>query len=138
MCFIQRFGRFKSMRKACKGKIAKEDITVYKCLFREEDGSSYKYVSPFKNCKYKEGFAMASPIAPSVYFPSVGRGFTINIDRGVHSYGRLIPHWSGSANTGIVAVEMVIPKGTRYFKNEDGEVVSELLKWPKEAKIHKF
>ena len=119
-------------------KVAKKDITTYKILGRKGD----VYFAPYRDFQYKVGKIYSTEIKPNVY------NLVIEIYEGVHSlhedcrvqyscptaffiyntFGLWIYSICTASNRNVVIAKCTIPQGTRYFENEDGEIVSESIR----------
>lgn len=131
---------------------ADKDIKVYKVLYLTEDG---EYTSMYMDYSYVQG-RTENEVALRVW-----EGMMYTISRGYHSYANnvkfeikpetnsLFVYTSYGAyldNTVInlydgkkaCICEFVIPKGTRYYKNEYEEIVSETIKFVGEVKLQLF
>lgn len=125
MCWITRLKEYQVKR------IAANDIQVYKILEKRRTWISglIKYVSPFYNFKYKLNKVYKSRI--ELDFQT--RNGALTIEKGLHSFTNL-RHAEGycAANEPYcktwLIFKAIIPKGSTYYVNEDGEVVSNKLK----------
>jgi hypothetical protein len=111
-------------------KIAKEDIPVWKVICKNGDpryfwGTGVKYE---KGYHYYQTGRHHFSFDIEKYFDS----WRINIDMGLHScknkYRAMVTHYYYSENHKIV--KMYIPKGAKYYENEE-EYVSNELVWYK-------
>lgn len=106
--------------------IAKKDILVYKILQKYNNHSPYYYM------KYEKGFLyyqdgkrqFSSYIMPLVF------SWNLEINQGLHSYkNKKVAEdclFSVFTDPSYKIVEMIVPKGSKYFEN-DGEIVSNQL-----------
>ena len=121
-------------------QIAEEDIKVFK-IGKRYEGMFY---SMYKGFKYRLNQLYSINICIKAYYhyQSVFVG-----SRGFHSYDPSIVHLKISKNgiirwavyarqrrldcdtviAGYVIAECVIPKGTTYYENENGEIISEAI-----------
>lgn len=107
MCFINSYKRY---------KIASKNITVYKMIRTNGRGYYYNLYIDGKTEKWKQGYHYTETDFPKASKNSFsGNGF--------HSYIKKPPfiHY----NTKIV--EMIIPKGSKYYKNTEEYFSSDLI-----------
>ena len=161
-------------------RIAKEDVTVFKVMYRREKGwhcydTGYKetYVSPYMCSRYAigKGYASCNNLCPEKYLNNSDDA--VKITKGYHSYspeyctyGYSLSHLELVVNTNFgnfedlhhhpmcryrrsgsfifngkwtdcdaVIVECVIPAGSEYWVNGQGEVVSNIIRLVREIKI---
>lgn len=103
--------------------IALNDILVWKKL-DVFDGD--KLLSPYTCHRYHFGEMKSAIIQPLFYraFREISK-FVVQIDRGLHSYTNVYTascHWQYAT-----CFPAIIPKGTKYARNSNGESVSEAL-----------
>jgi hypothetical protein len=160
--------------------IAKEDVTVFKVMYRREKGwhcydAGYKetYISPYMCNRYVLGkdYTSYHSLYPERYLE--GNNDAVKIEKGYHSYspdycvfGYSLSHLQlvVSSNFGnledlhhhpmcrysssgrfiingkwidcdAIVVECVIPAGSEYWVNGQGEVVSNIIRLVREIKI---
>jgi len=108
--------------KSQRTKVAKEDIVVYKTLFKEKNGI---YLSTIKGFPYQRGY---------LYYQT-GKKFTTEqslfdkfIYKGLHSFQFKKEAKKYLHRTKII-VEMIIPKGARYYY-DGGKYCSDQLLFP--------
>ena len=143
--------------------IAIDDIKCKKILLKETIDNSFCYYSPIFNQIYKIGETYTSnPIIPKLY----GNGPRVVIHEGIHCYdikktkAVITKDVFGKRNLVIysirwltrkykyrpligwgeyaVAVECIIPKGTIYYENQNGEIVTQNLKIIRELKENEY
>ena len=114
-----------------KQQIAKKDIKVYK-VFKVEDGTIYSPIH--SNQVWSKGATVESPIKISSVFPFH------QISLGLHSCIKPImldsnmwcikgtEHTLFGKDKNEIVLKCIIPKGTTYYVNKRGEVVSNKLK----------
>lgn len=116
-------------------KIAEEDITVYKFGdVYQDDGNfhpcvhdAFKYRPNVLNKEIKLNLETYENISFVI--------FEYYIDEGYHSYSyckeglHLLSHHNG---------KFIIPKGSEYYQNEYGEIVSSNIMWTGEYEDNKF
>lgn len=103
------------------------DMEVYKILsVRKDRFGRTKFVSPCMDFHYKLG---------KVYHAKLGitqTNYSLIIDEGLHCYSNMADdaRYAGNfvAAGPYVVAPAIIPKGTRYYINEIGEIVTEKLK----------
>lgn len=125
MCWVTRLKEYQVKR------IAANDIQVYKILEKRRIWISgrIKYVSPFYNFKYKPNKVYKSRI--DLDFQT--RYDVLIIEKGLHSFTNF-QHAKCCHNICKLNCEpwfifkAIIPKGSTYYVNENGEVVSNKLK----------
>ena len=123
-------------------QIATEDIKVFK-IFKYKHGD---ILSPVMPMQWKRG-----ELAPHVEIPDSSVHYTRFIDEGYHSCRDLkirpgyynmesYPHIIGAFISTLrnipimcqyenyIMLTCIIPKGTKYYENEYGEIVSETIK----------
>lgn len=104
---------------------AKRSITVYKLLYRDEDGS---YKSVVQDFLYEPYQIVKSLIKVRSYFCDQSQGGYVTT--GLHAY-RSLKHamdsylWNAQGNN--VIVKMIIPKGAHYYIGTNGDIVSDTL-----------
>ena len=112
-------------------KIAKTDIQVYKILKKYQSWmfKRTQYVSPYYNFKYKLNKVYNSNLC--VEFLEKTNG--LQIQKGLHSFINFEEANFYRANASLgglpwIICKAVIPKGSFYYINEGGEIVSDKLK----------
>lgn len=97
-------------------KIATKDITVYKMIKNNGEGYYYDLIIDKNKDKWKEGYHYTEtdfPKIPRYIFRE--NGFHSSIDRPSFRY------------VGTKIVEMIIPKGSKYYKNTEEYFSSDLI-----------
>ena len=119
-------------RFSCKtAKIATEDIKVWKCL-EIKNKSNTTGRAPYRGTLYKEGELKKVKAFGFGYYQHDDGKWDVDIDQGLHACTTYqTATWLKSSDRFIV--EMIIPKGTKYFKGDDNDIVSLQLLWPKKA-----
>lgn len=120
MCFTK---TFKTKKEALdffnNPKIAQEDIPVYKELDRHN-------CSPCFNFLYEKGFHYTENSISKNIYKGIDCYF-LDIDKGLHSFKtkkRFFSYlWEGKW------VKFYIPKRTKYWENDNNEIVSTDLVW---------
>lgn len=125
MCWISYNEKFQVM------KIAKTDIQVYKILKKYQSWifKRTQYVSLYHRFKYKLDKVYKSKLG--VKFLEEYNG--LQIEEGLYSFINFEEAYFYRANVSSgslpwIICKAVIPKGSVYYINEDGEVVSDKLK----------
>lgn len=135
MCWTTKFKSCAEMR------TAEEDIEVFKIAIDNRE----RIVSYFYYKEYNVGKTYKMDFNEKPFFVSASKLF--NIDSGFHSYstkcrinlnvydngyildiifyGTLLQSYS---HVGLVKLNCIIPKGSHYYENEYGEIVSDSLK----------
>lgn len=126
MCLTIRGFKTRKEAREFKPLIAKEDIKVYKNL-------RHNGYSPYQTFKYEKGFHYSvekfgktvdwSYDHPS--YPSV-KNWYLQIDKGLHSYTSLA---KAKESFDCKTVVMYVPKGAKYYINDNREIVSNNLIW---------
>lgn len=108
-------------------KIAREDILVYKLLYKEE--SNETYYSIYRNSPYELGIVyrvsslVDQPIQDINHYPKY------RVEAGLHSFTTLeyakIMRWNATKQ--VIALG-IVPKGSRYAYGNDNDIVSNELK----------
>lgn len=108
--------------------IAKEDIKVYKVL-------TLSNLSPCQYFKYQKGKTYKANIQrrPGKHHKNY---YYFAIFQGLHTCVTKLEAKRDFNNGKIV--EMIIPKGSKYYIGTHGDIVSNKLKWPKNAKQWKI
>lgn len=97
--------------------IARRDITVYKRLY-----STGK--APYRDFYYKKGFHYYQEGEP---FSFIRNGSFVKVREGLHAFvseKRASESW-----VGVKTVKMIIPKGSKYYRGDNGDIVSDNLIW---------
>lgn len=129
MCLV--INGFKTRQEAIDYKkkffVAKKDILVYKIL------RSTNY-APYKNFEYEKGFhyyQVGKPFSFDIGY--WGDKWQIAIGKGLHAYTSLTAAQCPKImffNSTIKIVEMIVPKGSKYFiSSNEKEIVSDNLIW---------
>ncbi len=108
-----------------KPNIAKEDIKVYKAL----DCFNGVYQTPYRGYTMKEGehyYQTGKIFGTSITKRWGTARLEINITQGLHAWLKR-KSAVGAANN---IIEMIIPKGSKYFIGMYGDIVSDNLIWP--------
>lgn len=101
------------------------DMEVYKILSVEKSiFGKTKFISPCIGFCYKPG---------KVYHSKLGitqTNYSLAIDEGLHCFQNMTSAgiYADSFRRPYAIVPAIIPEGTRYYINEDGEIVTEKLK----------
>lgn len=133
---------FRLTSKRCK--IAKKNLKVYKYLesWKEVIGSSRNLTTPYMyfEVEYNKLYELGNKLSVEndrSHYSSENK----IIEEGFHAYLH-IDHaitkarfHSGSGRQKCLVAEAIIPKGTRYYENTIGEVVSEKIKYTKQLWI---
>lgn len=111
--------------------IAKNNIVVYKVLIRPNNIKN-KAKSPYQCFKYKRGIKYTSNFYFNIFY--VDFMWNINIEDGLHSWSSVNPScnsllYDEKITNGFVT-KMIIPKGSKYFIGDKGDIVSDQLIWP--------
>jgi hypothetical protein len=118
-------------------RVAREDIPVFKYVFTDDLRSYY-----FKNYKYVIGEALYAILG--IPFPVIGFRGALSVGSGFHSYGTacIVKEYDRSLNVyppqkryhigsynlyKLRRIECTIPKGSRYYVNDDLEYVSDKI-----------
>lgn len=105
--------------------IASGDMLVYKVLFVKKNRfGKTKLVSPYMNFRYKPG---------KIYHAELGiieKDNTLIIHEGLHCFYSIVRAGEYAVRfiETVVVVPAIIPEGTRYYRNENMEIVTEKLK----------
>ncbi len=133
MC-LNTINRFPDAESAEAGRklwrTANKDIIVYKLLLKKKArNGTFKYISPFKEFQYKKGehYYQTDDWCTATVVSVGSMGFYLEINEGLHSY--LNPFFASTWYNNSVLVKMVIPKGSRYFMGQNGDIVSDNLIW---------
>lgn len=131
MCFILDIKSFP--------RIALKDIKVKKLFLHTKD----KYVTPYRKFEYEKGVVYKSKLklhCPSIYEMYIDEGLHSYTDKTeIDSYASVDSHYNVKINgrwcslytfeyNGVCVKECIIPKGSIYFVNKEGEVVSNRLR----------
>jgi hypothetical protein len=113
---------------ASKPLIAKRNMRVLKVL-KPNSGSAYR------KFKYEKGFHYYQDGKPfSFRIERINSYWKVNIFKGLHACltRDKVATITGPdlfTNPSYLVVRMIIPKGSKYFTNKDGEIVSDNLIW---------
>lgn len=124
MCFIIRVKSEKDFKKVRIPKVAKKDITVYKVL-------QLNGYSPYRsNFKYEKGYHYyQTDKEPAFTFFESSFPLRLEINRGLHScktkHAAEKIRWFYPEGRKIV--KMIIPKGAKYYENEEHYVSDQLI-----------
>ncbi len=132
MCWRCDKNRFQMQR-------AKEDIEVYKVLLKNKEGDLVSAF--FESFPWKQGFLYKSPLDIKLTWHQ--GDYEFHGDQGLHSYIRKpeydfptesynYPKSFGPSTlytSGCFLAKCIIPKGYSFCVNEDGEVISDALKF---------
>lgn len=125
MCWETRLKEFQIKRTAVN------DIQVYKILKERRTWifNRIKYVSPYYNFKYKLNKTYKSRLE----LDSQTRDDVLIIENGLHSFTNLqhAEYYRVAGRPPFVTwviFKAIIPKGSTYYRNEIGEIVSNKLK----------
>jgi hypothetical protein len=129
-------------------RIAEDDIPVFKILYKTLEG---KYISPHRSYSYNIGEVYKSDIVLSVldnYFViDVGlHSYSIDCVIDINTYGILVNDIGShfildsyyQCSSSPVLMNCIIPKGSTYYKNKRGEIVSDELMVIGEADVSQF
>lgn len=104
--------------------IAKKRMIVYKSLSRH----GKKFVAPYYYMEYKEGehyYQEGNKFGLRFY--KANNQWRVSIEHGLHS---CLTRDKAGRMSGDIVVEMIIPKGSEYFINSNGCIVSDNLIFP--------
>ena len=104
-------------------RIAKKDIYVYKIV---ESIDKFNCISAVKYFKYQYNKIYTQENLITFY----SKGNIWTIEKGFHSYKTLLKakaDYNKLHNDYYIIVQCIIPKGSTFFKNENGEVVSDSI-----------
>jgi len=93
-------------------KTAEEDIVCYK--FMDYDERTGYHYAPYMSTKYNYGMIYADPTLKDEFEMEV-EGYSIN--EGIHSYTNRERCQSEKSSSYQTIIEVVIPKGTKYYLN---------------------
>lgn len=129
MCLIVN-KTWKSLKTAKKSSIpvAKEDIKVYKLLQKRTN------LSPYQMAKYEKGKLHESPIIRYIRVSLFPHGCYYKVEQGLHAYRTIEKAKSRFSyqERYCKVVEMIIPKGSKYYIGTNDDIVSNKLYWPKD------
>jgi hypothetical protein len=106
--------------------IAKKDIIVYKVLDTYKRKGETKYRSPYMRFKWMKGqhyFERGGTLGTSYIGQTWDGKYEFDVSEGLHAYTTPKRAFSGSY-VGAVVVEMVVPKGAKYYTSSIGEIVA--------------
>ncbi len=132
MCLIVN-KNFKTKTEAKKYKhlIAKEDIKVYKIL--EACGNDRtKGYAPYYNFLYEKGFQYTEDKFEIDYNLNSNNEYFITVEQGLHALAtnkkKYIRMFLECRLNGM-CVEMIIPKGSKYYLGTNNDIVTDNLIW---------
>ena len=132
-------------------KIAKEDIKVFKVVIADKNNSFFNSI--YYKFIYRLGFIYSSRIKKKLFDST-----QIKITKGIHSYSKyckiaisgdllfirnrmnneaidVFSKYSLFSQQNFYRLECIIPRGSAYYENEHGEMVSSRLKIVKAMKL---
>ena len=113
--------------------VASSNMVVYKMLDKHE-----AYTSPHHCIRYFPGETKSVKKFSFAYVDACG--WRVNVNKGLHSYSKdrsnvvYEKHTETLKRYNRVLIKCIIPKGTPYFTNKEGEYVSLKLQMPGEYK----
>lgn len=130
------FTSAKERDKAMAPCVAKRDIKVYKKVTSysslREKGKNF--FSPHRSFEYTKGFHYYQEGDDKFKITRRYNGpcrFFFEVDMGLHAWRT---KEKASQSTGRFTFEMIIPKGSLYYKGSNGDIVADQLIFPKNAK----
>lgn len=107
--------------------IATEDIVVFKKLSKRKRKAGIVFSAPYQNFLYEkgthyyqEGYDFTSRITKS------GRSYELQIYEGLHAKTTAA---ATRFTNGNITIEMIVPKGSKYFLGINNDIVSNNLIW---------
>jgi hypothetical protein len=134
MCLTVNFKTRQAARDAKKTPfIAAKNITVWKVVEKENGKFKSPYMSAFK---WEEGQTYTSKLKCKVE-KSEYNGWLLQVDEGLHAAmtKQMAMNIFYYSNTRRI-IEMIIPKGAKYYIGNRGDIVADTMKFPIGAKIY--